>query len=1032
MSVTIKQLPVATSHLLASSQVITSCVSVVKELVENSLDAEATSIDIKLENSGFDRIEVRDNGLGVSKGDVQFMGQPHFTSKISSHFDLDTLKTYGFRGEALGALCSVADVTVVTKTEEDKLSFVYTLDHCGRILSSKPSPLGQGTTVAATKLFKNLPVRKQFYGSAKRKKEEIKKVEDLLMAFSIMQPGVRFSLYHNHSLIWQKIAVPDFRSALIQTLGNSVFNMMIYVSKKDEETKIFLEGFLPKPGTSSQQACRTNPDRCFVAVNRRPVHLKEIDKLIRQHICSSLGFENSKSRWPVCFLSIDAPPSKMDVNIDPNKSTVLFHCKEVVSKLLTSLLESTYGSLEKPEQRNRDLKATKTFDRSPSFIEKDDNGGLNQKTYSSEVSSKLNSELVEHSTDRPSKPVVFDHVKCRDKNHMESANEILEGSITHTSLHKSISSSENLNAEDSDLFCPDTSYNVDESVVNCVGLQNNESEHTGSTKPNDEDHISLLKEIPEFFDISDQSVANCASLQDNESEHTGLCKPNNEGQISLLKEIPEFFDSSGSENMLTENMHEYSDDRSNPSSINKNTLSCGRFTYHQSRAPNCDKPNEEANTSTVEDKSYRRVSSTLEDTVDSSLSLSKSPNQEKTGESHLWSGGFLKDQQGKLIQPVSLLQAKTKRLLTSPDESSLPSSPNKKKKRVEEKQGQPTLYDMLGNRPIKRPQSAFNLFCAENQTEVTFQDKCSSSESFKEILKQKWENLPDKQKMKYHIMAERDAKRYNKEVIHAEKQNAQRKKDVKTSNKSKHYPDEVTVEFDINKLNEKLKHKQQSTMIDTDLILIGQLPSSGMWLCIQNSQVMIINHFRMQEALLYHRLVASHSLEVEKLQEPILLTQNIIGDEWLWQLLLKLKQLDSMLDSYKLITDDRLTKNGFHIRTFTSSGELQAEITHLATSLPFYGITDLKEILQLINKQSESSFSPSQCRPQQVLHFFQGEAVRIARKSLPKLCKNELEDLIQHCNNQLPQGCSNCLHNKPFYHILYNLKELPLSQSQSG
>ncbi|XP_076346262.1 PMS1 protein homolog 1-like isoform X2 [Tachypleus tridentatus] len=986
MSVTIKQLPDATSHLLASSQVITSCVSVVKELVENSLDAEATSIDIKLENSGFDRIEVRDNGFGVTKEDVHFMGQPHFTSKISSYSDLDTLKTYGFRGEALGALCSVAEVTIITKTEEDELSFVYTLDHSGRILSSKPSPLGQGTTVAATRLFKNLPVRKQFYGSAKQKREEIKKIEDLVMAFSIMQPGIRFSLYHNHSLIWQKIAVSDFRSALIQTLGNSVLNMMIYVTKKDEETKIFVEGFLPKPGTLSQQACRTYPDRCFVAVNRRPVCLKEIDKLIRQHVCSSLGIENSKSRWPICFLSINVPPSKMDVNVDPNKSTVLFHCKEVIIKLVTSVLESVYGSLEKPEQRNREHIATKAFDESPSFIEKDDNGCLKQKTCNLEVISKLNSKLVEHSSDKPSKFVVFDNVKCRDKNHMELENERLKRSITHVSFHKSVYPSENLGVKDRDLFCPDTNYNEDQSVINCVGLQDSESEHIGSTKSNEEHHISLLKEIPEFFDSS-------SSVSD----------------------------------MLRENVCEYFDDPSNPLSVSKNTIS-----YYQSKAPNLDKPSKETNTSIVEDKNHRRVSSTLEDAVNINLSLSKSPDQEKKEESNLWSGGLLRDQEGKLIQPVSLLQAKTKRPLASPDESSMPISPNKKKKRVEEKQGQPTLYDLLGNQPIKRPQSAFNLFCAENQTEVTFQNKCSSPKSLKEILRHNWENLPEKQKMKYYIMSERNAMRYNKEVVHAEKQKVQMKKDAKMSNKSTYCSVEMTVEFDMNKLSEKLKYKQQSTTVDTGLILIGHLPSSGMWLCFQNSQVMIINHFCMQEALIYHRLVANYSLEVEKLQEPILLTQNIIGDEWLWLLLLKLKQLNSMVDSYKLITDDRLIKNGFHIRTFSSSGEMEAEITHLATSLPFYGITDLKEILQLISRQSESSLSLSQCRPQQVLHFLQGEAVRIARKSLPKLCKNELEDLIQQCNNQLPQGTSKCLHNKPFYHILYNLKELALSQSQSG
>uniref|UniRef100_A0A3Q4I489 PMS1 homolog 1, mismatch repair system component n=1 Tax=Neolamprologus brichardi TaxID=32507 RepID=A0A3Q4I489_NEOBR len=144
-----KQLPPDTVRLLSSSQVITSVVNVVKELIENSLDAGASSIDVKLENFGLDRIEVRDNGQGIKAVDTPVMAVRHFTSKICRHEDLEHLETYGFRGEALGSICAVAEVAVTTKTEEDEISTQYTMDLTGKIVSQKPSHLGQGTAQTA-------------------------------------------------------------------------------------------------------------------------------------------------------------------------------------------------------------------------------------------------------------------------------------------------------------------------------------------------------------------------------------------------------------------------------------------------------------------------------------------------------------------------------------------------------------------------------------------------------------------------------------------------------------------------------------------------------------------------------------------------------------------------------------------------------------------------------------------------------------------------------------------------------------------
>uniref|UniRef100_A0A673AMY4 HMG box domain-containing protein n=1 Tax=Sphaeramia orbicularis TaxID=375764 RepID=A0A673AMY4_9TELE len=299
-----KQLPADTVRLLSSSQVITSVVNVVKELVENSMDAGALSIDVKLENYGLDRIEVRDNGHGIKTADTPVMAVRHFTSKICSHEDLNHLETYGFRGEALGSICAVAEVSITTKTNEDDISTQYMLDLTGHIVSQKPSHLGQGTTVSVLKLFMNLPVRRQYYSSTKKCKDELKKVQDLLMAYAIIKPELRVTLAHN---------------------------------------KILLDGFFPKPGADYLSSSSSSQDKTFIFVNNRPVHHKDIMKLLRQHYTAQYEEEATRNRHPILMLKVTVSPSSVDVNLTPDKTQVLLHHKEALLTAVEALLVSLYG-----------------------------------------------------------------------------------------------------------------------------------------------------------------------------------------------------------------------------------------------------------------------------------------------------------------------------------------------------------------------------------------------------------------------------------------------------------------------------------------------------------------------------------------------------------------------------------------------------------------------------------------------------------------------------------------------------------------
>uniref|UniRef100_A0A8C9THB5 PMS1 homolog 1, mismatch repair system component n=1 Tax=Scleropages formosus TaxID=113540 RepID=A0A8C9THB5_SCLFO len=299
-----RQLPADTVRLLSSSQIVTCVSNVVKELVENSLDAGASSIEVKLENFGLDRLEVRDNGSGIKAVDAPVMALKHYTSKICCHDDLERLETYGFRGEALGSICAVAEVTVTTKTVSDKFSTQYTLNHTGHITSQKPSHLGQGTTVCVLKLFKNLPVRRQLYSNNKKCKEELKKAQDLLMAYGIIKPELRILLTHN---------------------------------------KVTIEGYFPKRGSDYSLTSSSNCDRTFIFINDRPVRHKEILKVLRQQYSSQVERDVSQSRYPILMMSITVPAASVDVNVTPDKTHVMLHNKDAVLLVVETMLVSLYG-----------------------------------------------------------------------------------------------------------------------------------------------------------------------------------------------------------------------------------------------------------------------------------------------------------------------------------------------------------------------------------------------------------------------------------------------------------------------------------------------------------------------------------------------------------------------------------------------------------------------------------------------------------------------------------------------------------------
>ncbi|XP_076016700.1 PMS1 protein homolog 1 [Genypterus blacodes] len=898
-----KQLPADTVRLLSSSQVVTSVVNVVKELVENSLDAGASSIDVKLENYGLDRIEVRDNGHGVKAADTPFMAVRHFTSKICSHDDLERLETYGFRGEALGSVCAVAEVAVTTKTEEDDVSTQYTLDCTGTIVSQKPSHLGRGTTVNVLKLFKNLPVRRQYYSSTKKCKEEVKKVQDVLVAYAIIKPDLRLTLTHNKVAFWQKAKVPDHRSALMATLGSGAVANLIPCHHRQEQPEILLDGFLPKPGADLSSTSSTSHDKTFIFINDRPVQHKDIMKLLRQHYSAQYPDDSARNRYPNAMLKMVVSPSSVDVNLTPDKTQVLLHDKEAVLTAVEALLVSLYGYRPTKEP------ATGT-------------------------------QLGQDASPLPPNPAEPPSDQVRDD-----------------------------------------------------GL----ADHRGSNP----------RASTEHGDAAQSTEVSPHHLTTNSSSSSSIAED------WIVNHIPGGAESSFS--LFADEMTQ--------SSLTTET--------HPAN------------------KSHERLVDHAE------LSADK---DQLTAES--WSKGtaFRDPASGEPLQPVKLHQPGRSDLHT--DEVKAQSSSNKKTFNViTEKRAGLTAYDLINNRVMRAPLSPVALFEKEARAQVLRENPTASLQDISIVLHERWKTLREEDRKKYEEKATKQQENHQQQIRlasakgdkegerllgpgtpkHGQKRKAplsnqqlldelftarpQKKPKGPAPKPSQPLPcDMASLRLRLQRLS------SQSTSAPRGLRLVNRLASQSAWVVLCGPKIMLLNPFRVEEALLFKRLVENNTLPAVSLQNPIHLTDGNLGGAEYTQALCSMDQQEPELSGGAIFSDPRLVANGFKIRITAGpvSAERHLEVTAMADCVPFLGVQDLREILTAVLHRKAQAVK--ECRPLKVTNYLQGEAVRLARQLPSHLDREDMEETLLRMEKQLGGSERSCIHGRPF---LQHLSDVPNTDDEA-
>jgi DNA mismatch repair protein MutL len=334
----IHRLPSLVANQIAAGEVVERPASVVKELLENSLDAQATQIDIEIEQGGIALIRIRDNGFGIRKNELLLALSRHATNKIASLEDLDQLNSLGFRGEALASIAAVARLTLNSRFYNQEIGYGVHLD--GREQATTPEPIAHpiGTTLEVRDLFYNTPARRRFL---RTEKTEFGQVHETIKRLALSCFEVSFKLTHNHKTLMALKIAPQAADKLqrVSMLCGPEFIDHILTVQADTGG-MQLSGWITQPTYS-----RSQPDMQYFFVNGRIIRDKLLNHAVRQAYEDVLHL----SRYPGYVLYLQINPSEIDVNVHPTKNEVRFVQSSAVYRFLVHSLQDCLANTS-PEQ----------------------------------------------------------------------------------------------------------------------------------------------------------------------------------------------------------------------------------------------------------------------------------------------------------------------------------------------------------------------------------------------------------------------------------------------------------------------------------------------------------------------------------------------------------------------------------------------------------------------------------------------------------------------------------------------------------
>lgn len=325
----IKKLSVNLINQIAAGEVIERPYSVVKELVENSVDAGATKIEINISNE-CRNIRIADNGSGIHPDDIELAFSKHATSKLTDEASLFNIKTLGFRGEALASIISIAKVTCTTRTKD--FDYGTKVVSQNSVVNASQAGCAQGTIMEVNDLFFNQPARLKFLKSAKT---EFSYIQELVQSLALSNPKIAFILKNNNQTVISTTGNADLLTRITELFSNNIINELKEVSKTDDLTGIKLTGYISTP-----EYTRSSKKTMYTFVNSRTIKCPIIMKAI------DIAYKNMmpQGRYPFVVLNLDINPEEIDVNAHPTKREIRYKNPNQIFNFVQSAISYTLNA----------------------------------------------------------------------------------------------------------------------------------------------------------------------------------------------------------------------------------------------------------------------------------------------------------------------------------------------------------------------------------------------------------------------------------------------------------------------------------------------------------------------------------------------------------------------------------------------------------------------------------------------------------------------------------------------------------------
>ncbi|XP_014237579.1 mismatch repair endonuclease PMS2-like [Trichogramma pretiosum] len=478
----VKQLNKNVVHKICSGQVILDLATAVKELVENSLDGKSTIIDVKLTDYGKSCITVIDNGKGILEDDFSSIGLKYHTSKLQEFSHLSTIETFGFRGEALSSLCSISDLSIITKHTSAENAFNLKFDKKGVLVSQTKCARQTGTTVHVKNIFKDLPVRfKEFNDNIKK---EFAKMIRVLQGYCMVSTGVKITCTNTISNKCKTIVGTSATNNVLENIsaifGRKAKEDLIEVELQLPEADILHEYGLPENvvvnfswecfvSSCNHSSGRAASDRQFLFVNNRPFDSIKIIKLINQ-----IYHEYNQKQYPFVFLNVMLESSCVDINVTPDKRTVLFSQENIILATIKSSFTKIWDNVQ------RTFTKKSLLDIHPNIIKKESEQKISLESFKNKF-------------------------KVKEKSYVDSQDDYMDHKICSQNLNNS-------NIEEEEKSCEDSQKNrIDDQLhsqnENDANIHEEESDYNFENRLEKVMPISLNKIKSKMGTLVDQKLS---------------------------------------------------------------------------------------------------------------------------------------------------------------------------------------------------------------------------------------------------------------------------------------------------------------------------------------------------------------------------------------------------------------------------------------------------------------------------------------------------------------------------------------------